>query len=164
MIIIILKDTFVLLFCKKENMLSKASKYAITAVLHLASKASIENKIGSKQLADKLNIPAPFLAKTLQELSKKSIISSIKGPHGGFYLTKENEKKTLFNIIDCLDDIEKFNQCYLGQPDCSDDKPCVVHHLYMPFKNELIIKLKDKTIIEMANEYANNSNSSAFYN
>ena len=146
-------------------MLSKASKYAITAVLHLAKKASKENKLGSKQLADQLNIPAPFLAKTLQELSKKGIISSTKGPHGGFYLTKENEKKTLFNIIDCLDDIEKFNQCYLGQPDCSDDKPCVVHHLYLPFKNELIKKLEEKTILEMANEYtSNNNNSSAFYN
>ena len=145
-------------------MLSKASKYAITAVLHIANKASKENKLGSKQLANQLNIPAPFLAKTLQELTKKGIISSIKGPHGGFYLSKENEKKTLFNIIDCLDDIEKFNQCYLGQPDCSDEKPCVVHHLYMPFKKELIKKLKDKTILEMANEYASNDNSSKFYN
>jgi Rrf2 family protein len=133
-------------------------------VLYLANKASEENKIGSKQLADRLNIPAPFLAKTLQELSKKGLLSSIKGPHGGFYLTKENEKKTLYNIIDCLDDIEKFNQCYLGQPNCSDDKPCVVHHLYMPFKKELIKKLKEKTILEMAKEYATNDHSSEFYN
>ena len=141
-------------------MLSKASKYAISSVLYLSNNTSRENKLGAKQLAEILSIPAPFLAKTLQELTKKGIISSIKGPHGGFYLTKENEKKTLFNIIDCLDDIEKFNQCYLGQPDCSDDKPCVVHHLYMPFKKELIKKLKDKTILEMAKEYAINNDSS----
>ncbi|KGL63539.1 RrF2 family transcriptional regulator [Polaribacter sp. Hel1_85] len=145
-------------------MLSKASKYAITAVLHLANKTSKEKKLGSKKLANQLNIPAPFLAKTLQELTRKGIISSIKGPHGGFYLSKENEKKTLFNIIDCLDDIEKFNQCYLGQPDCSDEKPCVVHHLYMPFKKELIKKLKDKTILEMAKVYTNKDISSEFYN
>ena len=97
-------------------------------------------------------MPAPFLAKTLQELTKESIISSIKGPHGGFYLSKENEKKTLFNIIDCLDDVEKFNQCYLGQSECSDEKPCVVHHLYTPFKKKLIHKLKTQTILEVANE------------
>jgi Rrf2 family protein len=145
-------------------MLSKASKYAITAVLHLANNATKENKLGSKKLADLLSIPAPFLAKTLQELTKHSIISSIKGPHGGFYLSKENEKKSLYNIIDCLDDIEKFNQCYLGQPDCSDDKPCVIHHLYKPFKKELIEKLEEKTILEMAKEYASNDNSSEFYN
>jgi Rrf2 family protein len=154
------KDTFVLLFCQKRIMLSKASKYAISSVLYLANNASSENKLGAKQLAELLKIPAPFLAKTLQELTKKDIISSIKGPHGGFYLSKKNEKNTLFNIIDCLDDVEKFNQCYLGQSECSDEKPCVVHHLYTPFKKDLVRKLKEKTIVEMAKEYAKNDNSS----
>ncbi|MDD7913856.1 RrF2 family transcriptional regulator [Polaribacter ponticola] len=88
-------------------MLSKASKYAIRAVLLIANSACKNNKVGSKKLATELNIPAPFLAKTLQELTKSNIISSVKGPHGGFYLSKESENKTLFNIIDCVDDIEK---------------------------------------------------------
>ncbi len=144
-------------------MLSKASKYAISSVLYLANNASLENKLGAKQLAKLLKIPAPFLAKTLQELTKKDIISSIKGPRGGFFLSKKNEKNSLFNIIDCLDDIEKFNQCYLGQSECSDEKPCVVHHLYTPFKTQLVNKLKNKTILEMAKEYASNNDSSGIF-
>ena len=139
-------------------MLSNSSKYAIRAVLYLANKASKEKKIGSKQIADDLEMPAPFLAKTLQELTKKDIISSIKGPHGGFYLTKENEKNTLFDIINCVDDADKFNQCYLGQLECNDKNPCVVHHLYVPFKEKLMHKLKTKNILEMAKEYAINKN------
>ena len=138
-------------------MLSNSSQYAIRAVLYLTNNASKENKIGSKQIANDLEMPAPFLAKTLQELTKKNIISSVKGPHGGFYLTKANEKKSLYNIIDCVDNVEKFNQCYLGQVECSDEKPCVVHSLYVPFKNKLIEKLKNKTILEMANEFAKNN-------
>lgn len=147
-----------LYFKKTISMLSKASQYAITAVLYLTNTASEEQKIGSKVVAEKLNIPAPFLAKTLQELTKKGIISSVKGPHGGFFLTKENEQNTLYNVIECVDDIEKFNQCYLGQAECNDQNPCVVHHLYVPFKRELIHKLKTKTILEMANEFAINNN------
>ncbi|WP_158837636.1 RrF2 family transcriptional regulator [Polaribacter sp. L3A8] len=139
-------------------MLTNSSKYAIRAVLYLANNASEEKKIGSKQIADDLDMPAPFLAKTLQELTKKDIISSVKGPHGGFYLTKGNEKNSLFDIIDCVDDADKLNQCYLGQLECSDDKPCVVHHLYVPFKTQLIDKLKNKTILEMAKEFAKNNN------
>lgn len=139
-------------------MLTNSSKYAIRAVLYLANNASEANKIGSKKIANQLKIPAPFLAKTLQELTKKDIISSVKGPHGGFYLTKENEKNSLFDIIDCVDDAEKFNQCYLGQTECSDVKPCVIHHLYVPFKNKLLQKLKNKTILEMAKEYAKDNN------
>lgn len=139
-------------------MLSKASKYAISAVLYLTNTASEEHKIGAKQIAKDLDIPAAFLAKTLQELTKKNIISSVKGPHGGFYLTKENEKNTIYNIIACIDDVDKFNQCYLGQLECDAENPCVVHHLYSPFKKELLKKLKTKTILEMTNEYAKNNN------
>ncbi|AUC23168.1 transcriptional regulator [Polaribacter sejongensis] len=139
-------------------MLSNSSKYAIRAVLYLTEKASVDNKIGSKKVANDLMMPAPFLAKTLQELTKKNIISSVKGPHGGFYLTEANEKNSLFDIIDCIDGVEKFNECYLGQAECSSENPCVVHHLYAPFKDKLISKLKKKTILEMSMEYVKNNN------
>ena len=139
-------------------MLSKSSKYAIRAVLYLANHTNTTIKIGSKEVAKKLNIPAPFLAKTLQELTKKEILSSIKGPHGGFYLTEKNYQKSLLEIIDCIDGIQKFNECFLGKHECNDDAPCVVHHIYLPFKNKLIEKLKTKSIKEMAKEYAKNNN------
>tara|TARA_R110001606_G_scaffold397650_1_gene574783 strand:- start:697 stop:1143 length:447 start_codon:yes stop_codon:yes gene_type:complete len=135
-------------------MLSNSSKYAIRAVLYISNYSNNKTKIGSKQIAKELHIPAPFLAKTLQELTKKEIISSVKGPHGGFYLSPENDKKTLFDIIECIDGLHKFESCFLGQEECNDEKPCVVHHLYYPFKNKLLDKLKTKTIVEMATEYA----------
>ena len=139
-------------------MLSNSSKYAVRAVLYLAKKATKEKKIGSKQIALELDMPAPFLAKTLQKLAKNKIISSIKGPNGGFYLNNQNKKKTVYNIINCIDNVEKFNQCYLGTLECNEEKPCIVHHLYDPFKKELIKKLKSKTILEMANAFSENNN------
>lgn len=138
-------------------MLSKASKYAISAVLYLTNYSSVEKKLGSKEIADMLQIPAPFLAKTLQQLTKKRILSSIKGPHGGYFLTEKNKNKTLFDIIACVDDVEKFNTCYLGQNNCNENNPCVAHYIYAPFKDKLIRKLKTKTILEMANEDEQNS-------
>lgn len=139
-------------------MLSKSSKYAIRAVLYISTYSNKNNKIGSKQIAEELHIPAPFLAKTLQELTKKDIISSVKGPHGGFYLTPKNNKKTLFDIIECIDGLHKFENCFLGQEECNDINPCVIHHLYLPFKSKLIERLKTKTIVEMADENAENNN------
>ena len=59
-------------------MLSKASKYAIAAVLYLTNNASKEQKIGSKIIAEKLELPAPFLAKTMQELTKKGLDAFLK--------------------------------------------------------------------------------------
>ena len=139
-------------------MLSKSSKYAIRAVLYISNFSNNHAKIGSKQIADSLNIPAPFLAKTLQELTKENIISSVKGPRGGFYLSKINKTKTLYDIIECIDGLHKFESCFLGQEECNDEKPCVIHHLYLPFKRKLVEKLKTKTIVEMADEYAKNNN------
>ena len=139
-------------------MLSKSSKYAIRAVLYIANYTNETKKIGSKEVANQLGIPAPFLAKTLQELTKEEIISSIKGPHGGFYLTELNRQKSLLDIIECIDGTQKFNECFLGQHECNDETPCVVHHIYLSFKNKLINKLKTKSIIEMAKEYAKNNN------
>jgi len=139
-------------------MLSKSSKYAIQAVLHIACAASNKKKIGSKEIANVLNIPAPFLAKTLQELSKNRIISSIKGPNGGFYLTKSNQEKSIFDIINCIDGEHKFEECFLGYSKCSDDNPCVVHDLYTTYEKSLLLTLKNKTIIEMARENKRNVN------
>ena len=139
-------------------MLSKASKYAVTAVLYLQNSANKKNKIGAKEIAKKLEMPAPFLSKLLQKLTKEKIISSVKGPWGGFYLSKKDEQNTLLDIIACVDDIDKFNDCFLGQLECNEENPCVVHHLYAPFKKKLLKKLKNKTILELAKEYAINNN------
>jgi Rrf2 family protein len=157
MINIIKKDIFVFINIYLYSMLSKASKYTISAVIFLTNNSSIDKKIGSKEIATQLDIPAPFLAKNLQELTKKGIISSVKGPNGGFYLSDENKKKSLFDIIDCIDSIEKFNQCYLGHPTCNEKNPCIVHNLYYPFKNKLLLKFKTKSILELAKEAENSA-------
>ncbi|PWG05088.1 RrF2 family transcriptional regulator [Polaribacter aquimarinus] len=145
-------------------MLTKSSKYAIRAVLYLTNTGSVYNKMGAKQIAEKLEIPAPFLAKTMQELSRNKIITSVKGPNGGFYLTIGNKKKTLYDIIAAIDNIDKFEECFLGQLECNEDRPCVVHHLYTPFKNKLLTKLKTKSILEMAKEFDANNNISDILN
>jgi Rrf2 family iron-sulfur cluster assembly transcriptional regulator len=50
-----------------------------------------------------LDLPQHFLGKILQELVPLRIISSMKGPGGGFYLTNENKKASLLEIIEAID-------------------------------------------------------------
>ncbi len=52
-------------------MLSKSSTYAIRAVLFLSLNSDDEKKFNPKSMAEIIDIPAPFLAKTLQELTKR---------------------------------------------------------------------------------------------
>lgn len=133
-------------------MLSNSCKYAIRAILYLAYHSSKSNKIGSKFIAEKINIPAPFLAKTFQTLSKEKIIRSTKGPNGGFYLTKKELSKNLLEVIDCIDGLGMFDNCFLGLPKCSDENPCTVHNIVAPFKSKLKNDLSTKSIAEFAIE------------
>jgi len=133
-------------------MLSKSSKYAIRAVLYLSIHSSEENKYNPKEVADSINIPAPFLAKTLQVLTKRNLISSTKGRNGGFYLTNENRLNNLGSIVESIDGLDKFNDCLLGLPICSNENPCPIHHVVAPLKKKLINELTHKTIEKLAKE------------
>lgn len=136
-------------------MLSNSCKYAIRAVLYLALNQKKSKKIGSIAIAKKLDIPAPFLAKIFQTLSKEKIIKSIKGPNGGFFLTEKELSKSLLDIVECIDGLEIFSTCFLGLPKCSDERPCAIHHVIAPFKKTLKEDVLGKTIYEIAEETKN---------
>lgn len=131
-------------------MLSKPCKYAIRAVLYLAQDST--KKSGAKTIADKLDIPAPFLAKTLQELTRKHIISSVKGPNGGFFLSEDNKTKKIIDIIHCFDGVEVFDNCFIGRANCSNENPCEVHHVYIVFKQKILNIFSNYTIIDLINK------------
>ena len=133
-------------------MLSNSCKYAIRAILYLAYNSSESRKIGSKIIAENISIPAPFLAKIFQKLSKENIIRSSKGPHGGFYLTEKELSKTLFDVVKCIDGLSIFENCFLGLPKCSDENPCAIHNIVSPCKKHLRQELSGKSIAEIAEE------------
>jgi len=133
-------------------MLTNATKIAIRATLYLAMFSSETKKLGVKHIAETLEIPQPFLSKLLQKLNKSDIVSSTKGPHGGFYLNEINTKKRVWDIIVYIDNPERFDQCFLGLAECSDDNPCPLHFTVAPFKKKIMRDFKDKTILQFANE------------
>lgn len=133
-------------------MISKKCKYALRAVLHLAVESSVSEKVGLRSLADQLKIPAPYLGKILQELVSKHIISSTKGPNGGFYLTKKNQVAPLLKIVAAIDGLGFFENCGLGIEECSDDHPCPIHNDFKVIRNHLKNVFTTKTIQDFAGE------------
>jgi len=129
-------------------MLSNACKYAIRAILYLAIETDEEKKIGVKKISEELETPQPFLAKLLQQLTKAKLVSSTKGPNGGFYLTKKDKKNAVWDIVINIDGTAKFDDCFLGLSTCSDANPCPIHFIVSPFKEKLLENLRDKTITQ----------------
>ncbi len=133
-------------------MLSNACKYAIRSMLYLVLHADETKKIGVKKIAEDLDTPQPFLAKLLQQLTRSRLVSSTKGPNGGFFLNKKNKEKSVWDIIRSIDGTEKFNQCFLGLSKCGDENPCPVHFTVSPFKEKILEDFRDKTILQWADE------------
>ena len=136
-------------------MLSNACKYAIRSILYLAINSSEKNKIGVKTIAEELETPQPFLAKLLQQLTRDKLVSSTKGPNGGFYLDLKNRKNAIWDVIISIDGTSKFDNCFLGLAKCDDRNPCPVHFIVLPFKEKILGSFRDKTIEEYVVEIKN---------
>jgi len=135
-------------------MLSNTSKYAIRAVIYLAVYATDNKRIGIKKIAEALEIPSPFLGKILQVLVRRKILSSTKGPNGGFGLGKEPDTISLYDIIMEMDGDELFNSCLLGAGRCDENKAqgghCAIHDDFEIVRNQMVDLYKSKTIGSIA--------------
>jgi Rrf2 family iron-sulfur cluster assembly transcriptional regulator len=134
-------------------MLSNSCRYGIRAVIYLASQPSDNTKTGIKQISKDLDLPTPFLAKILQQLAKQKILSSSKGPHGGFSLLRDPRNITLLDIVQTIDGFDTFTSCVMYKGTCegvSMEKTfCPLHEDYEKTRSELIRLFSKKTIYEL---------------
>ncbi len=134
-------------------MLSNSCRYGLRAIVYLASRYPEKDNIRIKQISADLGLPTPFLAKILQQLAKNKIISSTKGPNGGFSFLKKPESVTMFDIVRIIDGEDIFRNCIIHDGTCSDvrksKKSCPVHDDYSKVRNDLIGLFKSKTIGEL---------------
>lgn len=137
-------------------MLSNACQYAIRSVLYLSIHSNENEKIGAKHIAEELKTPLAFLAKLLQKLSKNKLISSTKGPNGGFFLTPIDQNNSIWDIVICIDGDLKFHQCFLGLSTCNDINPCPVHNKFKPFKAKILNDFQGKTIKQYSDQIKRN--------
>lgn len=133
-------------------MLSNSSKYALKAVLYLAVNSDQSNKILAKNISEPINVPQAYIAKLLQELSRHNIVSSTRGPNGGFYINVQNRETPLINIVSVIDGDNRLNSCLLSLQNCDHEKPCPLHKFAGPFRADLIKNLENNTIGDMAKD------------
>ena len=134
-------------------MLSQKCKYAIRSVLYLSIESNRGNGLkGGKDVSDALKIPLAFTGKILLELARADIITSVKGPGGGFFLSQENQKIPMIKIVEAMGDIAYFTSCGLGLDECSDEHPCPIHDVFKIGRDSLLSLFKSKTIGELGTD------------
>ncbi len=123
-------------------MFSKTCEYAIRAMLFIAQKTKEGDRIGIKEIAKGIDSPEHFIAKILQDLSRKGLLQSAKGPTGGFYLNDSSMKQSLADIVKAVDGDKIFQGCGLGLKQCSEALPCPIHHEFKRMRKQLFQMLE----------------------
>ncbi len=113
-------------------------------MLFIAQKSKSNTKVGVKHIAKAIDSPEPFIAKILQELSRKGLLLSAKGPTGGFFLDNAGLKQSLADIVSAVDGDRLFTGCGLGLKSCSEKKPCPIHDEFV------VVRKKIKTVMQSA--------------
>jgi Rrf2 family protein len=124
---------------------SKSSEYAIRATICLAQLPDGDFAM-AKDIAQEEEIPAPFLAKILQELARKGVLRSVKGPAGGFSLKKKPSEIRLLDIVGAIDGLSQYNRCAAGYSECSTKNACLLHDSWMALHSRIMDYLERNTI------------------
>ena len=127
---------------------SKTCEYAMRSVFFIAHRTAAGSRVGIKEIASGIESPEHFLAKILQDLSRKGIVQSVKGPNGGFYMDASTLKRPLSDVVEAIDGNSLFTGCGLGLAYCSESNPCPLHHEFKAIRNKIQQMLQDTSIAD----------------
>ena len=107
-------------------MLSQTAIYSLKAMLCLAE-AEGEGPVRVEDIAQALDVPRNYLSKILHVLARDGLLTSTRGPGGGFRLSKPAVDIKLAEVVR-QEGIPSESGCLLGRERCSDVDPCPAHH------------------------------------
>ncbi len=119
----------------------------------IANRSKEGRYVGLKEIAEGLNAPIYFIAKILQDLSKKGFLESAKGPKGGFLVNEEQRKTALLDIVFAIDGDKLITMCCLGLKDCNEVNPCPLHSEYKKIRKSMRDLLVKKTVNDFNDEH-----------
>jgi Rrf2 family protein len=130
-------------------MLSKTCTTAIKAVIYLCSKFESAENASIKEVAEFINASEHTVGKILQNLVRHHVINSLKGPTGGFYISKEQQKLPIIRIVEAIDGKQAFTSCGLGLSKCSSTHPCPIHNDYKKARDLMEKLFREKNVLTL---------------
>lgn len=125
---------------------STATGYALRALAALPEDGTFSL---AKNLAARLELPGPYLAKILQGLVQANLLESVRGPKGGFRLTRPSHRITVGEVVAALEGPEAMEGCIMGFPACGGDHPCPLHDAWEAVKNQVTASMTEATIRDL---------------
>lgn len=133
--------------------LTTKGRYAVTAMLDL----SLNYGMGAITLADiseRQGISLSYLEQLFARLRKQGLVSSSRGPGGGYRLSRTASDITVLDVISAVDEKVDTTQCE-GRQNCQGDEQCLSHELWQSLSDQIRVYLDGITLAEVVSNYEN---------
>jgi Rrf2 family iron-sulfur cluster assembly transcriptional regulator len=115
--------------------LTTKGRYAVTAMLDLALHAQ-KGPVSLGDISDRQSISVSYLEQLFAKLRKGGLVSSVRGPGGGYQLAHLAGEIYVADIIDAVDESVDATRCG-GQGDCQQGVTCLTHELWSDLSDQI---------------------------
>ncbi len=115
--------------------LTTKGRYAVTAMLDLAIHAG-SGPISLADISHRQGISLSYLEQLFAKLRRGELVSSVRGPGGGYLLSRNDADIYVAQIIDAVNEAVDATGCG-GQADCQSGEICLTHHLWCDLSDQI---------------------------
>lgn len=127
--------------------LTTKGRFAVTAMVDLA----LHHRTGPVTLAgisERRKISLSYLEQLFGKLRRRELVESVRGPGGGYLITRSLDQISIAQIIQAVDEPMDATQCG-GKQDCVDDGPCMTHELWSNLNRHIQDYLETITLADL---------------
>ena len=115
--------------------LTTKGRYAVTAMLDLALHSD-KGPVSLSDISSRQGISLSYLEQLFSKLRKKSLVNSVRGPGGGYRLSRSNNDIFVAQIVDAVNESVDATGCK-GRSDCQSGNTCLTHHLWCDLSDQI---------------------------
>ena len=115
--------------------LTAKGRYAVTAMLDLAVHEG-KGPISLADISERQGISLSYLEQLFAKLRRNDLVKSVRGPGGGYELSRSSDAIFVAQIIDSVDENVDATRCK-GRADCQHGDTCLTHELWSDLSNQI---------------------------
>ncbi len=135
--------------------LTTKGRFAVTAMVDLAMSGG-DGPVTLGDISERQRISLSYLEQLFGKLRRNSLVSSVRGPGGGYLLAKPASEMSVGEIILAVDEPIDATQCG-GKENCHDEQKCITHDLWMDLNRHIFDYLGSVTLSELVNRQTDES-------
>ncbi|HVP08594.1 MAG TPA: Fe-S cluster assembly transcriptional regulator IscR [Burkholderiales bacterium] len=127
--------------------LTTKGRFAVTAMVDLSMRQT-RGPVTLAAISERQHISLSYLEQLFGKLRRAKLVSSVRGPGGGYNLAKPTVQITVADIISAVDEPIDATQCG-GKENCNDDRRCITHDLWATLNEKMNDYLNSVTLADV---------------